>query len=277
MWTDSHCHVHQDPEPGAVLIRAREAGVNCVVCVGTGYEDSRKAAEIAQAALGVNGASHWAEPGLVPAMAFATVGLHPHDAIQGTRDIVKLLAELVELREHGRPVVVGVGECGLDYHYDHSPRDVQRKAFAEQVVLANRHDLPLVVHTREAWDDTFGVLQREGLPKRVVFHCFTGGPAEAEQCLTLGGYLSFSGIATFKNAEDVRAAAALCPLDRMLVETDSPFLTPLPFRGRRNEPMYLPLVGTVLAEAKAITVEELAAATTATAGSVFGIVAGGPA
>src|SRR5580658_9875687 len=141
MWTDSHCHVHQDPEPGAVLIRAREAGVNCVVCVGTGYEDSRKAAEIAQAALGVNGASHWAEPGLVPAMAFATVGLHPHDAIQGTRDIVKLLAE--------------------------------------QVVLANRHDLPLVVHTREAWDDTFGVLQREGLPKRVVFHCFTGGPAEA--------------------------------------------------------------------------------------------------
>ena len=133
------------------------------------------------------------------------------------------------------PEVVAVGECGLDYHYDHSPRDVQREVFAAQIALAHAHDLALVIHTREAWDDTFDILAAEGVPERTVFHCFTGGPDEARRCLDLGAYLSFSGIVTFPTADDVRAAAALCPLDRLLVETDAPYLAPVPHRGERNE------------------------------------------
>src|SRR5207247_8750451 len=123
------------------------------------------------------------------------------------------------------------------------PRDVQRRVFAEQVRLAHEHRLALVVHSRSAWDDTFVVLTAEGVPDRTVFHCFTGGPAEARRALDLGAWLSFSGIVTFKNADDVREAAALCPLERLLVETDAPFLAPVPHRGRPNEPAYVALVG----------------------------------
>ena len=124
-----------------------------------------------------------------------------------------------------------MGECGLDYYYEHSPRDAQRRAFAEQIALAGDHDLALVIHTRDAWPETFDILGAEGVPERTVFHCFTGGPEEARRCLDLGAWLSFSGIVTFKAAADLREAAALCPLDRMLVETDSPYLAPVPHRG----------------------------------------------
>src|SRR5262249_33054458 len=141
---------------------------------------------------------------------WATIGLHPHDAVEGVDGIVALLAE----RD---PVVVGVGECGLDYHYDYSPRPVQREVFASQVRLAAELGMTLVVHTREAWDDTFAILASEGPPERWILHCFTGGPAEAERGLGMGAVLSFSGIVTFKTADDVRAAARLCPLDRLLV------------------------------------------------------------
>jgi len=132
--------------------------------------------------------------------------------------------------------VVGIGECGLDYHYDFSPRPAQREAFAAQVALANSSGLALVVHTRAAWDDTFDILQAQGVPERTVFHCFTGGAHEARRALDLGAWLSFSGIVTFKNATDIREAAALCPLDRLLVETDSPYLAPVPYRGQPNRP-----------------------------------------
>src|SRR5690606_28359318 len=160
----------------------------------------------------------------------------------------------------GEPGVVAVGECGLDYHYDHSPRPVQREVFAAQVALAHEHDLALVVHTREAWEDTFAVLDAEGVPERTVFHCFTGGPDEARACLDRGGHLSFSGIVTFKRADDVRAAAAICPLDRVLVETDSPYLAPVPHRGRPNRPALLPLVGAAVAEAMGVEVDAVAGA-----------------
>ena len=136
--------------------------------------------------------------------------------------------------------LVAVGECGLDYHYDHSPRDAQRTAFAEQIALAQRHGLALVIHARQAWDDLFDVLEAEGVPERTVLHCFTGGPEEARRCLDAGMFVSFSGIVTFKNAVEVREAAALCPLDRLLVETDSPFLAPAPHRGKANEPAFVP-------------------------------------
>jgi len=153
---------------------------------------------------------------------------------------------------------VAVGECGLDYHYDHSPREVQRESFVAQIALAFEHDLALVVHTREAWEDTFAILAAQGVPERTVIHCFTGGPDEARRCLDLGAHLSFSGIVTFKGAPEVRQAAALCPLDRLLVETDSPFLAPVPHRGRPNQPALTPLVGESVAAAKGCDVAEVA-------------------
>jgi TatD DNase family protein len=179
---------------------------------------------------------------------WATVGLHPHDAVNGVDSIVGLL---------GEPEVVAVGECGLDYYYDHSPRDVQRAAFATQIALANERSLPLVVHTRDAWDDTFDILRAEGMPASTIFHCFTGGPDEARVCLDLGGYLSFSGIVSFKTADALREAAALCPTDRLLVETDSPYLAPVPHRGRPNQPAYVPLVGAAVAAARNVAVEAI--------------------
>jgi TatD DNase family protein len=166
---------------------------------------------------------------------------------------------------------VAVGECGLDYHYDHSPRAVQREAFAAQIALAHRYGLALVVHSREAWDDTLSVLQAEGVPERTVFHCFTGGAVEARRCLDLGGFLSFSGIVTFKGAADVREAAALCPAERLLVETDSPFLAPVPHRGKPNEPAYLPLVGAAVAAARGESPADVANSTSAATTEAFGL------
>jgi TatD DNase family protein len=251
-WTDDHCHLGWDGDGPAdpILVDrmvddAQGAGVDRLITVGT--DRARSADAVAAAAR---------HPGLV----WATVGLHPHDAKDGLAGLADLL---------GEPGVVAVGESGLDYHYDHSPRDVQRRAFADQVGLAHEHDLALVIHTREAWDDTFAVLDAEGVPERTVFHCFTGGPAEAEACLERGGYLSFSGILTFKTADDVRAAAAACPLDRVLVETDSPYLAPVPHRGRPNRPALLPLVGAALAAAMGTMVAAVAEATWATASRVY--------
>ncbi|MGH9177968.1 MAG: TatD family hydrolase [Acidimicrobiales bacterium] len=245
-WTDSHCHVPFDGagDVAEVVAKARAAGVTRMVNVGTDAEQSGAAVAVAQGNEGV----------------WATVGLHPHDAKNGVETIVHLL---------GEEKVVAVGECGLDYHYDHSPRPVQREAFAAQIGLAHQHGLALVIHSREAWDDTFAILAAEGVPPRTVFHCFTGGPGEAERALELGAFLSFSGIVTFKAAAGVRAAAARCPLDRLLVETDAPFLTPVPHRGKTNEPAYLPLVGEAVAAAKGLDVAEVEAATWATAAAVF--------
>ena len=255
-WTDSHCHVHGISEPLEVLKRAKAAGVRRVVCIGTDETDSL-------AAIGfVRRVSDAASEDF--AAAFATVGQHPHDAVAGTGWIEGVLS--------ARPAkVVGIGECGLDYHYDHSPRDVQRRAFAEQIELAHRFGMPLVIHTREAWDDTFALLQKGGVPARLVFHCFTGGPEEAIRCLEIGAFLSFSGIVTFQKADDLRAAAEVCPLDRLLIETDSPFLAPLPHRGHQNEPMWVPLVGAAVAQAKGIAVAEVARTTDANAGLFFGL------
>ena len=154
---------------------------------------------------------------------------------------------------------MAVGECGLDYHYEHSPRRAQRAAFAEQIALAHRHGLALVIHAREAWDDLFDVLGAEGVPERTVLHCFTGGPAEARRCLDAGMFVSFSGIVTFKNAAEVREAAARCPLDRLLVETDSPFLAPVPHRGRPTSRPSCPWSARRSPRSKGIEAAELAA------------------
>ena len=238
-WFDSHCHATADD-----VAAAREAGVERLVVVGTDAEQSRAAIALAAADDGV----------------WATVGLHPHDAKQGVDTIVELLEA---------PRVVAVGECGLDYHYDFSPREQQRTAFAAQIGLAHERDLALVIHSREAWDDTFAILGAEGTPARTVFHCFTGGPAEARRCLDLGASLSFSGIVTFKGAPEVREAAAECPLDRLLVETDAPYLAPVPHRGKRNTPAWLPDVAAGVATAKGLDVEAVATATWDNAARLF--------
>lgn len=247
MWADSHCHLQYEGIAGDALDRAAEAGIGRVICVGTDAEQSRMAIEVARA-----------HPGRV----WATVGLHPHDASRGVDGLIGML---------GEPEVVAVGECGLDYHYDHSPRETQREVFAAQVALATERDLALVIHTREAWDDTFDILRTAGAPSRTVFHCFSGGPEEARLALDAGASLSFSGILTFKTAGDLRAAAALAPLDRILVETDAPYLTPVPHRGAPNQPAYVALVGAAVAAAKGLPVEDVERATWENTAAVFGL------
>lgn len=242
MWIDAHCHLQLEdrgPSPEEAVSRAVDAGVERMVCIGTDLATSREALRLA---------------GTFPEV-WATVGLHPHDA-------KKLGAEwdgLVELA--GAERVVGIGEAGFDLYYRHSEPDAQDEAFRAQVRLAKERDLPLVIHSRDAWAETFEVLESEGVPARTVFHCFTGGPAEAERVLALGCWLSYSGIVSFKTADDLRAAAALTPVDRLLVETDSPFLAPVPHRGKTNEPAFLPAVGAAVAAARNEPVETVAETT----------------
>ena len=247
-WIDDHCHLGDGsdrwPEAEATIAEAHEAGVLRMITVGCDLATSKLAINVADAFDGV----------------WATAGLHPHDASNGLGGIAELLVN---------PNVVAVGECGLDYHYDHSPRDAQQTVFAEQIALAHEHDLALVVHTRNAWEDTFAILRSEGVPSHTVIHCFTGGPDEAETCLGLGAWLSFSGIVTFPGAPEVLAAAKICPLDRLLIETDSPFLAPVPHRGKPNRPALVPVVGTAIADARAISVADVAEVTWKNAEKVY--------
>ncbi len=243
-WTDNHCHLPAGQEATPVVDAARDAGVTRLITVGTDVEHSRQAIAVAR--------RH--------DQVWATAGVHPHDAAGGLEGLEELLDE---------PEVVAVGECGLDYHYDHSPREDQRVAFAAQVALAHARDLALVIHTREAWADTFDILAAEGVPERTVLHCFTGGPDDARRGLDLGMHLSFSGIVTFKTADDVRQAAAICPLDRLLVETDSPFLAPVPHRGQPNRPALVPLVGAAVAEAMGVDTDTVAEASWANAERLY--------
>ncbi len=244
---DSHAHVYDDRMPGgsaAAVQAARDAGVVGMVTVGCDRETSLAAIAVA--------AEH---PDV-----WATVGLHPHEAAYGVDTIVDLL---------DTPGIVAIGEAGLDYYYDHSPRATQRDVFAAQIQLANARGLPLVIHTRDAWDDTFDVLVAEGVPERTIFHCFTGGTVEARRCLDAGAFISFSGIVTFKNATDLRDAATMVPLDRMLVETDAPYLAPVPHRGRTNQPAYVAHVAQCIADLRDLPVGDVASATTANATLAF--------
>jgi TatD DNase family protein len=262
-WIDSHCHLQFEERAGRdddtirprasddlaaeAVTRAVEAGVERMVCIGTDLATSREAVRLAAAFPEV----------------WATVGLHPHDASK----LADEWSGLVELA--GADRVVGIGECGFDLYYRHSEPDAQEEAFRAQLRLAQERELPLVIHSRDAWPETFGVLESDGVPARTVFHCFTGGPAEAEQALALGCWLSYSGIVSFKTADDLRAAAAITPADRMLVETDSPFLAPVPHRGQTNQPAYLPAVGAALAAARGESVDDVAAVTRANALAFF--------
>ena len=253
---DSHAHIQGKEYTGevdAVIGRAREAGVEQIIVVGGAGDMSSNTAAVALA-------ESW--PNL-----YATVGMHPHDA----KDVgEEELQQLKELAAH--PKVIAVGETGLDYYYNHSPREVQRRVFAQFIRLASETDLPLVVHERDAAREVAELLRGEGEGKiRGVIHCFTGDYAAACAYLDLGFYLSLTGIITFKNAEPLREVVRKMPLDRIFVETDSPYLTPVPHRGRRNEPAYVRFVAATIASVKGLNIEELARVTTNNVRELFRI------
>jgi len=246
MLIDSHCHLDSDQfdaDREAVIGRALAAGVSQMVAIGSGDGPPDLEAGIRLAG------RH--------EFFYATIGVHPHDAAKTTPET---FAKLRDLAAH--PKVIAVGEIGLDYHYDFSPRETQKTVFLEQLKIAQEKRKPIVIHTREAWPDTLALL-RENWTGAGIMHCFSGGPAEAEQALALGFYLSFGGIVTFPKAADVQQAARAAPADRILVETDSPYLAPVPKRGKRNEPAFIVETARKLAELRGTTFEEIAAATTA--------------
>lgn len=253
---DSHAHIQGKEyagETAAVIQRAGEAGVEQIIVVGGAGDMSSNTAAIALAES--------------CAGLYATVGMHPHDA----KDVgEEELQELKNLAAH--PKVIAVGETGLDYYYNHSPREVQRRVFAQFIRLAGETELPLVVHERDAAGEAVELLRSEGAGKiRGVIHCFTGDYDAARNYLDLGFYLSFTGIITFKNAQPLRDVVRRVPLDRMFVETDSPYLTPVPHRGKRNEPAYVRLVAETVARVKSITLEEVAHTTTRNVQQLFRI------
>lgn len=258
MWIDSHCHITADDfreDRDAVLARATQAGVETVIAIGAGYgvEHNERALELAAR-----------DP-----RVFATVGIHPHDADRLDD------AGRTRLREWlARPRVVAVGECGLDYYYMNSPREAQRKVFAEHVALAREVDLPLTLHVRsrdeDAYEDLLAIWKTEGGGGvEGVLHCYTHDLPFAHRALDAGLYISFSGILTFKRAQALREVAKAIPSDRILVETDAPLLSPEGFRGKRNEPCRVARVGAALADSLGRPVEEVARETTENSRRLF--------
>ncbi len=241
---DSHTHLDDaqfNEDRAAAIERARAAGVERMLAIGTGSGPPDLEAGVRLA-------------GEYP-FVLATVGIHPHDAAKATDATFERLRELA-----AHPKVVAIGEIGLDYHYDFSPREVQRAVFSRQLEVAAGVALPIIIHTREAWEDTFEILRREWRGEGIV-HCFTGDATMARQALDAGFHLAFGGVLTFPKAEPVREAARITPAERLLVETDCPYLAPVPHRGKRNEPAFVVETARRLAEVRGQTIEEIAALT----------------
>lgn len=245
MFVDSHAHIdgeEYERDRDEVVARAREAGVRAILNVGTGDPHSgmlERAIEVAELYENV----------------YAAVGVHPHDARLFDEQAARRIAQLV----NGSSRVIAWGEIGLDYHYDHSPRDAQREVFAEQLRLARDARLPVIIHSREADQDTVNILRTEWgeAERRGIMHCFGGGVEMAESVLKLGFMISFAGNVTFKKAEALRDVARRVPLDQLLIETDCPYLAPVPFRGKRNEPARVVEVARCLAELHGLATEEI--------------------
>lgn len=253
---DSHCHLDDaqfNPDRASVIERAREAGLKYILSIGTGDGPPDLSAGIRQAE----------EHDFV----YATVGVHPNDAPKITGDTFKHLERLLT-----HPKVKAIGEIGLDYHWG-VPKDSQLPAFIQQLEIAAAIRMPIVIHTRDAWTDTLEVLRKHWAPKGLpgIMHCFAGDPARARECLDMGFYLAFGGVSTFPRSTDVREAARFTPNDRLLLETDAPYLAPVPFRGKRNEPSYVAHTARAVAEARREDIEQLAAFTTANFAHLFGI------
>ena len=253
MWIDTHCHLATkefEADLPDVLARAREAGIKTMIVIGAGdgLEGNNRAVALAD-----QHANLW-----------ATVGIHPHDAKQSMEGLKKIALSSKK--------VIAIGEIGLDYHYDHAPREVQQKRFAEQIALAKELNLPIAIHSREAWEDTIRIVREAGpLPKAGVFHCFGGDLREADQALDLGFYISISGIVTFKKAANLLEVVQKIPLEKIVIETDAPFLAPVPHRGKRNEPAFVKLVGEKIAEIRGITSEEVSRIIKNNTKQLFGI------
>jgi TatD DNase family protein len=240
---DSHCHLDSpefDADRDEVVARALDAGVEQMVAIGTGSGPPDLEA-------GIRLADRYPQ-------FYATVGIHPHDADKASKADFERLAELLS-----HPKVIALGEIGLDYHYDFSPRETQTSVFIQQMEIAAAAKKPIVIHTREAWDDTAALLEQHWKPHGIggIMHCFSGGLVEARRALDLGFYLSFGGIVTFPKALDVQAAAKETPADRILVETDSPYLAPVPKRGKRNEPALVVHTARKLADLRGQSLEEV--------------------
>lgn len=259
MFVDSHAHIDGeefDADRDEVVARAREAGVRAILNVGTGDphgDNFKRALTVAETYEDV----------------YFAAGVHPHDAKLYDGAAEQYVADLLR----GNSRAVALGEIGLDYHYDNSPREVQREVFARQLRLAQSLSLPVIIHSREADEETLEILRAEyvGAERGGVMHCFGGGPALAEGALGLGFYISFAGNVTFKKAEALREVARTVPLERLLVETDCPYLAPVPHRGRRNEPAYVTATARFLAELRGVGDEELGRATSENFSRLFGV------
>ncbi|HEX6973363.1 MAG TPA: TatD family hydrolase [Vicinamibacterales bacterium] len=254
---DSHCHIAGEEFAGdleEVVARAKQAGVSAAMCI-LAADDPAEGKAIARV------------QALWPEVQVAT-GIHPHQAGAHGADVPAAIATVRRVATERR--AIAIGEIGLDYHYDFSPRDIQQAIFSAQVALANDLGLPVVIHTREATDDTFRIL-RAAPGVRGVFHCFTGDRDMARAALDIGFYLSFAGIVTFPKAAELREVAKLAPEDRLLAETDSPYLAPVPFRGTRNEPAHVARVVESLAEARGVPRARMAEAVARNFQSLFGL------
>lgn len=256
MLADSHCHLDDkqfDADRDAVVERAHAAGVRYMLTIGTGDGPP-------DLAVALRVAEHYPS-------VFATVGVHPNDAAKLDLNTFKNLERLLK-----HPKVVAMGEIGLDYHWG-VPKESQMPVFRGQLEVAADARIPVVIHTRDAWEDTLTMLEQHWAPTGLpcVMHCFTGDRALAQRCLNLGFYLAFGGVATFPKAAEVREAARMTPAERLLVETDSPYLAPAPVRGRRNEPAYVVHTARTIADVRGIPMSQLISETTANFERVFGL------
>ncbi len=252
MWIDTHCHPFSKPFEGdrdAVIQRAREAGVEKMIVVGFDHETNRQALKLAEQY----------------DFMWATLGVHPCECGDLTEEEEKWIRETAV-----HPRVVALGEMGLDYHHMSSPKEVQKECFRRQVRLAQELDLPCIVHSRDAAEDTLALLLEEGA-KKVVFHCFSYDYEFAKRVWAAGFYTSFSGVVTYPQAKNIQEAAANGPLELFLVETDCPYLAPQSIRGKRNEPAYVVEVGEKVAELRGVEPEVIAEATTKNAVTLFGL------
>jgi len=257
MFVDSHAHIDGtefDSDREEVIQRARDAGVSAILNIGTGDPHSgalERAVELAEAHADI----------------YTAIGIHPHDARLFDDAAEQLIVKLISQSSR----VIAWGEIGLDFHYDNSPRDVQMKVFQRQLQLAGEANLPVIIHTREAEAETIEILKSQGAGGNPpgIMHCFSGGSWLAQQAIDLGFYISFSGIVTFKKAEELRTIAKQVPLDRLLIETDCPFLAPVPYRGKRNEPAYVVEVARCLADLHAVSVDEIGRITAANFARMF--------
>ncbi|CAH0183721.1 hydrolase TatD [Bacillus sp. Soil745] len=254
MLFDTHVHVNAEQfneDLEDVIERAKEAGVDNMVVVGFDRPTIIRAMELIE----------------TYDFMYAAVGWHPVDAIDMTEDDLQWIEEL-----SNHPKVVAIGEMGLDYHWDKSPKDVQMEVFRKQIRLAKKVGLPIIIHNREATADIVNILKEEEA-SRVggIMHCFSGSAETAMECINMNFYISLGGPVTFKNAKKPKEVAAAVPLDRLLIETDCPYLAPHPYRGKRNEPSYVKLVAEQIAEIKQLTIEEVSQATTENAKKLFGI------